>query len=600
MEVATARLWRGLPFVVATAAAVVVGNVVWLLGHGFDFTDGGNSWNLLADPGASPLNVSQAGHAYQPVFTLFGHHDVVFQRANGLATVVLATVLAWVLVGTLELPARPVVAVCLALGIGSGACAALYQWQAPPNYKWLTVQGLLVAATALVARRGGVRREVLLGLVLGVGGWLTVLGKVPSGAAVGVLALAHVVASRSSWWRLAVAGATAGGLVVASALAIDGSLTRFAADLSAGADEAAALTPSHAVGALLRLDPPVWTWTTTVLLVATTVAVAVLAARAADGPDTATGVVAILLALAGAVVASTSWSWWPGFEWGRGVWVLAVPVGTAAAVGWHRRRHHADDGGTPRRRHLADVVLLLALAPAYALGSANNQWHEATRAAVFWLAAGVPLVGLLPAGVRVAGSRVGGARTRTLGVVATAVVVVTAGLVHIGARQPYHQEQGLRGMATSLSVDVPYDGGRFSVAQADYVDSLVAGAEAAGFTPGTPLLDLTGHSPGEVYLLGGDPPGRAWLIGGWSGSDQVAIDALDRAGCDVVARSWVLEHPGTRIGHVPTVPDAFGFDLRTDFRVAATATAPDGTPRRLLEPTRPEAAAVRACEQARG
>lgn len=606
MESAADRLWRALPAVVAAAACVIVTDVVVLLGRGIDFTDGGNAWNLVVAPGASPSTVSQSGFVHHPVFELLGADDLLFQRGNALLTVALATWLGWHLVRNLALDTGPVVDGALALAVGASSFAMLFQWQAPPNYKWLTVQGLLVVAVTLVARPGSPRRDLVLGACLGVGGWLAFMGKPSTGAAVAVLAVAHVVASGTRRTRAVVGTAVATVLLVASAIVLDGSVGAFVTRLRAGVASAAVLTPRHGLGSLVRLDLPNWTTATTIPLVATTVMVvglAVVAGRTRRTGDLGRGLppavgmaaagVAIALSVVAMVVASTTVSWWLDFEWGQGVWALAVPAATLAAVALVPDRGGDDRLDRPRetRRLVADAVLLLALPSAYALGSNNNYWHEAGRAGVFWLAAAVPLVGLVRAAAPT--------RRRMVAVTLVGAQVVTAGLVAVGARQPYHQEQPLRTMDTALTVDAPMEGMLLSAGQAAFVDELLSEARAGGWRAGTDLVDLSGHSPGMVYLLEGRSLGRSWLIGGYQGSEEVSIDLLAAEGCEAVATAWILQHPGARFRLGDVVPAAFGLDPAADYRVVAAATAPDGTPRTLSVPRRDPDVAIAACREAR-
>lgn len=613
MESGAERLWRALPGIVALAACVVIGNVLVLLGRGIDFTDGGNAWMLVVAPGDSPTTVSQSGFVHHPVFELLGSHDLLFQRGNALLTVALATWLGWHLVHALALAVRPATAGALALAVGASSFAMLFQWQAPPNYKWLTVQGLLVVAVALVARPGSRRRDVVLGACLGVGGWLAFMGKPSAGAGVAVLAVAHLVASRTDRTRAVVAAPVAAVLLAGSAIAIDGSVGAFVTRLRAGIASGAVLTPRHGLGSLVRLDLPNWTAATTFVLLATTAVVAALAVGAGrTGPTRGdrsmpatwglvTAVATTGLAFAAVAIASTTVSWWLDFEWGQGVWALAVPAAALVAVAVVRTTHDPPGhgrGGDDRadrplatRRLVADVVLLLALPSVYALGSNNNYWHEAGRAGVFWLAAAVPLVGLVRSRART--------RRRMVAVVLVGTQVVTAGLVAVGARQPYHQEQPLRTMHTTPTVDAPMEGMRLSADQAAFVDELLSKARAGGWRAGTDVIDLSGHSPGMVYLLEGRSLGRSWLIGGYRGSEEVAVDLLAAEGCEAVATAWILQHPGARWRLGDEVPAAFGLDPAADYQVVAAATAPDGTPRQLSVPRREPAEAIAACRRAR-
>lgn len=70
---------------------------------------------------------------------------------------------------------------------------------------------------------------------------------------------------------------------------------------------------------------------------------------------------------------------------------------------------------------------------------------------------------------------------------------------------------------------------------ADYLHSAKEIARQAGFTQGSPMIDLTGRSPGLIYALMADSVGLAWVIGGYPGSNQLVIDGLRQVPCGQLA-----------------------------------------------------------------
>lgn len=74
----------------------------------------------------------------------------------------------------------------------------------------------------------------------------------------------------------------------------------------------------------------------------------------------------------------------------------------------------------------------------------------------------------------------------------------------------------------------------------DTLRAVTDAARAAGFTPGTSMLDLTGDGPGLVYALGGRPLGVAWLTGGYAGSEATARQIAARLPRSALRAAWVL------------------------------------------------------------
>jgi hypothetical protein len=86
----------------------------------------------------------------------------------------------------------------------------------------------------------------------------------------------------------------------------------------------------------------------------------------------------------------------------------------------------------------------------------------------------------------------------------------------------------------SLHVDTP---------TASYINQLKKVALEAGWVPGTPLIDLTGGSPGASVILGGRIMGLPWFLGGYKGSNDVAVNALKMVPGPLQSIAWVLTAP---------------------------------------------------------
>lgn len=605
-----------VPTLCVVTTLVIVANVMAMLGRGFEFTDGGYAWNLAVDPSSTPLVVTQAGRVEHVLFGLLGHDEILFQRVNAALSLVLATLLAAVVL-RVRRPASTGARwrhAALAIGLGASAFTMLAQWQAPPNYKWLAIQGLLLATIGLLARPADrPRGEFALGVTLGVGGWVTFLAKPVSAIVLAIVCLAHVALAGPSsrrWTRVAVGAGTATVLVVVVGLAVSESFGGFLVDLRDGASLTAVMDPNHAVGQVLMPDLPSLATTTTLVLVGCTALVATLlwwmhrVTPPAPHPDTAaahdTGqalwsrhrlvpvLVPCTVAVVAIVVASTTWGWWPDYALSQGTWALALPLGTAAVALAVRGRSTSPT----RRGDLADLAVLLVLPSAFAIGTGNNHWHEAGRAAVFWILAALPLFRL--------GFASGPRRRAMLVVLVVTAQLVTAALVHVGIREPYRQNTPLRAMDVAPASPTVVEGLVLSPAGAEFVDGIVGGARAAGFEPGTGIIDLSGRTPGMLHLLGAEPLGRAWLLGGFPGSIEVATRFLAAEGCPALAAAWVLDGPGGTRSLAPEVATNLGMDLDRDFTVVGTGTAPDGVRRRLLAPRRGGAEGTTACQDALG
>ncbi len=116
------------------------------------------------------------------------------------------------------------------------------------------------------------------------------------------------------------------------------------------------------------------------------------------------------------------------------------------------------------------------------------------------------------------------------------------------------------------------------------LNTLRTGATAAGFTPGTPLVDLTPFSPGIGYLLGSLPPTTIML--GYSA--EVAEWALAQQDQQKWHDAWVLVDSGDARSLPTSVLSTLGRSFPDDYERVASATWPI-KPAEHLELWRPKA-----------
>src|SRR6202011_4769465 len=124
------------------------------------------------------------------------------------------------------------------------------------------------------------------------------------------------------------------------------------------------------------------------------------------------------------------------------------------------------------------------------------------------------------------------------------------------------------------------------------------------FTAGSPVLDLTGNSPGSLYAMGARPLGVAWTLGGYPGSTDFLRAALDDETCEAIAVSWILTEPSAPARFSYEMLRQFGIDITTDYvnvgSISSTRSfSPQKFEHRLLKPVRSPEVARLACENAR-
>ena len=600
-----ARFHGGVLAFAVLVAAVRLFRMLEAAGHGVDFTDEGYYLAWIRDPFAYPLSVTQFGFLYHPVYEWLGGDVVRLRQGN----ILLTWVLAWVLVlaffrSTQDEPrlpgawrATPMLA--LAAVLATTFPNLLGQWLVTPSYNSLALQAALVVGIGLLLSERRPSAASLLGWVLlGVGGWLAFLAKPSTAAALGLTALVYLLVARRFHPGWIVASVLTTLLLLgASAWAIDGSAQLFVRRLAGGLEMIRMMGVEQPLHRLFRIDSfRIGGGEFALLLVL--LGLLMLAMRlpnAAPGLGRRLGdgvllvlVVASLLLVTGVLT--------PDFGAGRfrGLSIWAVTIAAVITALWLQRKHWAG-GFAPR--HMAPAVAFLLIPHAVAFGTGNNYWLTGVSASLFWILSGAAVL---------AAAVTPGASWRVFLPTALGAQLVGVLAFHAAASHPYRHPQVLENAATEVRFGERGTVLRLGSDYAAYVSRLGELATIAGFRAGTPMIDLTGQSPGALFSLGAQAVGQPWLLGGYPGSDGFAIKALRDVPCEVLAPAWILTEP---LGPRPLsakVASAMGIDVEHDYVVAGSVDTPPGfgdyakaSPQFLLKPARPAQEAAAACRKAR-
>lgn len=584
---------RWLP---AIASLMAIIYLLTLANRGFDFTDESSYLNWIADPWLYPLSVTQYGFLYHPIFLLLEGDVAALRRFNIVVTFLLGCGLGSTVIRSLMPELRLGPSLVLAMPVGFVALLVIANWLATPNYNSLNVQGLLVSASALclIANTDREARpaHVLLPFVLlGVGGWLVFVAKPPSAGLLAAIALVYLAFLRRLFTLgPVVASAVAGLLLLGSALYIDGSVAGFISRLSNAASLSTIMDSSYSAGRILRIDTIAFTtldwlvfWSLAVLIAG----VAVLSTSPSPiRRFLVLAVVTVAIVFSSAVLVGLTdlglqgWSTWNVLQIGA---VLPAAIISAAYL-----LSRGKLSRLPRTR-LAMIGMLIVLPYIHAVGTNGNYWPTSSYAGIFWVCAALLIIGA---------NNAGGDRRQCA--VAALSLSVAALILGLGLQFPYRQQQPVRDNNWTIHIGGNDTELRISDEFGKYVNELQASANGRGFLPATPVIDLTGHYPGAVFVLGGTAVGQAWMIGGYPGSDALATTSLARVDCDILARSWLLvepEGPRALSGIVAGLEGASYEGLGTI--ASPKGEYPHSYAQQLLRPTHDHDTVATACSDAR-
>lgn len=509
-----------------------------LCNRGFDLTDEGYYFNWISNPWLYQYYASQFGYIYHPIYKALGNSIVHLRQANMLISFGLSWLLSDVLIKQyfqdISKVNRVLLSACLAL-------PALYilmimgRWVPTPSYNSLNFQGCLLAALGFVYSLKQVNNyRYLAMLLIGVGGWLVFMAKPSTALLLGLVTLLFYLPNIKKDGRfLGGAAITAILMLVFSAWWIDGSIPQFIKRYQGGFMLIQTMGGGHGLNNLLRFD---WFKTTALfkLQFAVVTLLIMLAFKMASLNATASKILSLCMLLILAYTANSLFN--IEIETSQTIagyhTLMIVTVGVAALL------YSAFTSGNDKIA-AQDIkklqYLLLVLPYVYAAGSSNNYWQTAAGASVFWVLATI----LFLIGHR--------RRSEYMHVIAIfCVVSVTFGIKH-AMQAPYRQSQSILAQKAEYIDARNNTSLKLSDDTANYLNALTSIANTAKFKPDTPVIDLTGHHPGSLYLMGAKAIGQAWTIGGYAGSQTQAAIALYQASCEEIASAWLLiEKDGRR------------------------------------------------------
>ena len=595
----TATQW----IVLAISAAASLSLLGWVLlrsRSGFDFTDEGFYLNWISNPWYYHGSVSQFGFVYHPLYRMIGGDIALLRQINVFITFILSCALCVAWIRSLcpnwtEFPASQRAGfVGVAVVVASCSLSFLDLWLPTPNYNSLAFQSLMVATTgALLAERKLLKLSVVGWALIGIGGGFAFLAKPTTAAVLGFLIAGYIaVTGKLALRGLLISLAAVALILVIAGLAIDRSLSGFVHYFATGLDLYDQLLPNNGLSSAFR-----WDWIQLSGRHTVGFAIVLLAAAALvrlglqEGRRARYGaalMVIVLIALTIATMAGVSpRTFYVSFH---PMHYTALALGALLAAAFHERSYRRLSPGG-----LALIALLTVLPYSYAAGTGNNVWTLAARAGLFWVLAGLAgCVGLAGASAAWRGSLP----------IAAFTLLISSAILFTATENPYRQSEPLRTQLSATEINHEKSILLLTDATASYVRGLNKVAVENGFRDGDPVIDLTGVSPGSLYVMGARPLGVAWMSAGYPGSHRFLAAALHQESCDLIGASWILTEPDSPDSYPPSLLDQFGIDISQDYVragsiISTRSFSPQKFEHRLLKPLRSLDVAQMACENAR-
>ncbi|MCX5883614.1 MAG: hypothetical protein NTU74_18010 [Deltaproteobacteria bacterium] len=578
--------------------------VLWYSRYGIDFTDESFYLVWMSNPFNYSVSETQFGFIYHPLYDLLDGNIAALRQTNIMITFCLSWIIGnsflKTVFGNQSLQCKHRIVISGAVATASAASLVIAGfWLATPSYNSLALQALLVAVAGLLLSDKHASRASIIGwFLIGAGGWLAFMAKPTTAAALGLCTGFYLLfAGKLSVRLLAISVATAVGFIVLSAFAIDGSIVAFIDRLKGGIEMLRILGSGHAGDKWLRLgDFQLGERGKFILVVCTAVFFSAAYFSQATMKALVHGgtMLSIVFALASLSIVLGLTHKTLGAGRFQGLLIWSAPFATIL-TGFSI--YHFKGFLQISRANWALTLTFLALPYVYVFGTNNNYWVSGALAGIFWVFAGLVLLN------PIASNRKFPAVLLSLGL---AVQMITVIIVHSGIESPYRQPQPLRDNDYKLEIGRLGSTLVLSKGFGRYFAEAIDLAKQSGFKQGTPMIDLTGQSPGILYAIGASNIGQVWTYGGYPGSDAFAVAMLKMVTCHELATAWLLVEPEGPRKISPGTLLSFGANMATDFEIVGTFKTAEGAGgykearvQQLLKPIRPVEDAMAACSAGR-
>ncbi|WP_113261289.1 hypothetical protein [Agrobacterium cavarae] len=539
--------------------------------YGLDLSDESFYLVWISNPFIYDASATQFGYLYHPLYALLNGSLSALRQAN----IIITFALAWCLSATvMRYSARlegdvETSLLIVSAGLATSSLSIFDTSLLTPSYNSLALQALMITSIGiLLAARDLTYRSFVGWALIAIGGWLAFMSKPTTAAALALVTSLYLIISRkASVALICFAVFIVSLLLFSSALLIDGSLGGFLNRILMGVDDAKILGGGYSMGSLFRLDDFNLgkAGKLVILTLCLMTSVAMWGSITKTYRGTRVSFCLLLLSFVSIIFFTISRTTiLTRLGEFQGLAIFGVMIAATSATFLARDHRPLPSLAGP---DWALAFLFLVMPHIFAFGTNRNYWVNGAWAGIFWLLSSIILAA--PVARK--------SRSWSFAVpLAFSTQIVVAALIQSGVQNPQRQPEALYLNDVTLKLGQQKTAVTLASTYAAYLSSVISQAAASGFKPKTPVIDLTGQSPGVLYAIGAKSIGQAWMIGAYPGSQQLAEVALRRASCDDIGTAWVLLEPEGPRSISPQLLRVMGLLFPENYRKMATWTTPSG------------------------
>jgi hypothetical protein len=563
--------------------------------YGFDLTDEGFYLNWISSPYEFKASISQFGFIYHPIYLLIKGDVALLRIVNYLITFSLSTYLSYLVIGKFfvqSFPCRYVFRASFSIIIGTvSLLITAFELPQSPSYNTLTFQALLIGLIGLLCypltTANG--RAFALGLI-GASWFLCFVAKPTSAIAFVILtSVSLILVQRNNPKTLFIPIIISLSLFIFFSIIVDGSLLNFFKRFWVGLNDAR-IMGSHSPNSILNFGtfPLDKSQVLFLLILAIILAILIYYLSLRNLLSNA-----LILLISCTCLLFCIYLFYLkellifAHERYSGIYFIAVPLGCIFFFIAGINKNLADKIVFEKLQ----IAAVFACMPyVYAVGTDRSYWVNASGVSIFWVLAGISLTSIV--------TYKDIYRWRTLYPICAISTLLTGIFIASSIQYPMRQSESL--LLNSVRVKIGNGDLILSENLATYITNLRHLARVNGFISKTPIIDLTGISPGVSYILDGTSTGAAWLLGGYPGSNSLAVRALSSVSCEEIISSWLITSPKTPSSLDPLILERFGIRIGEDYVLLGSNSKPPGVfpenyPDNLLKPKEFNSALLASC-----
>jgi len=572
--------------------------VLYYCQYGIDFTDESFYIVWASNPFSYSTSTSQFGFIYYPIFKLLGNDIVLFRQFNILLTFCLAWILTYLLLAIFFSNQITSVAfrIVIACTLATTSILFIQIGLRTPSYNSLNLQALIITVIGLLLFEKRLFNSSVVGAVLvGLGGWLTFMAKPSTAMMLGILVCIYLLIAKKVHMKLiGVSILTAMLLVMLSAVLIDGSIYDFVIRIQTDLSLTLAMDKNYSIFELLKIDTIDLNDRQFLKLFIEMLGISLIAMAVMYAPQFTFCakrfnllLCLLILVLVASHIAILVSGTSPHFSVQRAAFILSIPI-TSIFVGMMFSKSRVIF--ELNRSHWGLIIILLLLPHAYAFGTNTNYWETGGSAGMFWVLGGLVFLTTIKATDQF---------KYCLLTISLFAQLITMANIQSSFEFPYRQPQPLE--QNKETFNFGYSELILSKTFSDYLSSFINAANLQGFVSGTPVIDLSGRSPGLLYALGAHNTGAPWMIGGFPGSNQMASARLNLVSCPELVDAWIIHEPNGPTSLSDDVLGHFGVNIE-DYDIIGRFSTPVAwgfteSVQMLLKPTGNRLTKIATCKR---